>query len=1837
MSKKTHKMRFYLTNKLLDYFQNRRSKRSQPRYLLLFTAVLLTILLPVVYFTLINPLFSEAAWYSTGGTWEFRRKITVHHEQVSGSTNLTNFPMVVTLQQDSQLANHAQSDGDDILFTNAAGTKLDHEIETYNSTTGALVAWIEVDTLDYDDDTVIFMYYGEPDVSSQQNASGVWTGYEAVWHLDETTTDESTDSDVHLDSSGNVVAMDNINADDVTAKIGTGQAIDNSGDYIETAADDDDLDVGASDDLVISAWVYRTDTTSTDTIIAKKTSSADTAAGWMAQVASADNQARLYVADGTTSEQFAMDTQTTIPSGQWTYLVFVWDEDSAANTEIYLNGVDEDAIDVGAAQSAVDSAANALDINIGSESDNNLEWNGNLDEVRVYKTIPTPDWIATEYNNQNDPAAFYTMGGTEVEDGNNPPIAEWKFDEGVDNTCPGGTNDACDSSANGNDLAKTNASWAQTAQCISGNCLSFDGSGDYLTRADDAEFDFVAADDFSIAGWFRRGPISTNPDYIVAKHGTSGSDGGYKVYMDSDGDLYCGIDDDDTWGPDAAANTTNANYDDNQWHHFECVKDGTTSLTLYVDGKRVNQNSSIGGVGSLANTDAIYVGIDGDGTSNSWEGFLDEVKIYDYARTANQVTTDAIAGAGSRGSSMVLGVESNDYLTKGLVGYWSFAELSGTSVADTSGSNLTGTLTNAQETGTATSDANTTTTVLRDNGGGGLSATNDVYIGMILYITDDAGCSLSANEERFITDYDGTNKDITVAPAFSADLDGCDYTIRHQTRGRFGRGMAFDDENAFVDIGTGPSAVQSVAFWVKPTATTEYLLDLNGSSYISASSGTLSATGFTSPEIYVNGNVSTTLTAGVWQHVAVTTTSNLNATDLDIGRIEGSGYLLGQIDEVRVYDRELSPTEVEQLFRWYEAPIVHFKFDENTGTSTAYDSSGFGHNATLTGVVSTDWVPGKFGSALQLDGNNNLANFYSSSMNDQFFGTQGTAMFWVEIHTYDTTLRRLLEVGTTGTSNRILLYQSGSGGDSTITMQYIANGTAESGAITIPGGTSDWIHLAMAWDKPNDIVQFYVNGSYLSDSGSLGDYSGVLDSGRVRVGLGSTSPYANMDEVKMFNYPLTGRQILKEMNAGNPTGPNTPTAHYRLDSGQGQSAYDSSNNTYGTYTMQLGSTSGSDTNDPTWLPTASCVLGKCLEFDGSDNYLIITDSDNHFDLYESQQLTLSGWFYRDTSTTDDAIFAKNNVIDNSGFAGWGLYIDDSTDQLTFTINDASADQYTMESTTTFTSTGWNHFVLTWNRRYEELNKIYINGENDSASLTGTLSSISNIINSDSVTIGAEEDAGMPFDGRLDEIKMYSGLFSSQDVLEDYNLGAITFGVGQNQADDLSSGAGDPPVLYWDFNENTGTGAVLLDRSGNSYTGTLDATMDEADWVPGFYGSALHFDGTNDWISSSAEFYNANYTVGAWVWRDAASPSDTNYRGVVSKWSSGVGNEDEWFLGFRNNNVSCWQNTSADFADLDTSVTFPEDVWSYVAISYDGTNFNCYLNGRLIAQEAAADVTNGTLNIHVASNSDAANTYLHGKVDEVKVWDYGLSQDQLIYEYSQGAPFAHYQLDECTGSTANNSARLNPYPGTITITASGDYTSTGNCSSGTSTEAWNAGTNGKYESGLGLDGTNDFITISDNAGLRFDLAYEDFSVFAWIKRDATGEMNILSKEDADNDGWRLQMTSGDAVLCSVDAVDITSSATITDTNWHHVGCTIDRSGNGQVYIDGVANGSATAISSEVMGNTASLLVGTRSYSATSYFNGLIDDIRLYRYALSAAQVRKVFNQNAIRFGPEEGVP
>src|SRR6266404_1000593 len=122
-----------------------------------------------------------ALGHAVGQSYSYRRAITIDHTKVP-NTDQNNFPVSVagtysylaTVSNGGKVQN---SSGYDIIFTSdvAGATKLDHEIESYSATTGAVSFWVRIPTLSHTTDTIIYMQYGNNTITtSRENKTGVW-------------------------------------------------------------------------------------------------------------------------------------------------------------------------------------------------------------------------------------------------------------------------------------------------------------------------------------------------------------------------------------------------------------------------------------------------------------------------------------------------------------------------------------------------------------------------------------------------------------------------------------------------------------------------------------------------------------------------------------------------------------------------------------------------------------------------------------------------------------------------------------------------------------------------------------------------------------------------------------------------------------------------------------------------------------------------------------------------------------------------------------------------------------------------------------------------------------------------------------------------------------------------------------------------------------------------------------------------------------------------------------------------------------------------------------------------------------------------------------------------------------------------------------------------------------------------------------------------------------------------------------------------------------------------------------------------------------------------------
>ncbi len=345
--------------------------------------------------------------------YQFFKTITIQSSQVSA--DLTDFPVMFSLtdpdlRTTANGGNVENANGYDIAFQATDGTPLDFQTESYDATTGELVVWVKIPALSSSIDTEIEMLYGNSSVSSDQSTGSVWSsGFSGVWHMN---NDPSTSP--LEDASGNGVAGQSggsmTSTDVVTGKVGDAMDFDGTNDYF-ALANLNYSGVGTLPQLTVSAWV---NTTFNNGAFNGNWSILDfDRSEYFNVYVHGDGRVGFSTKGGNTDDFFA-GSAGDVNDGTWHFVTAVYD---GTDKMIYIDGTLASTQTNPHGGSALGTANTRYGlIGDGSEASsfnggkNNRYYEGLLDEVRYSEMVRSADWIGTEYNNQNSPGTFYSVG-----------------------------------------------------------------------------------------------------------------------------------------------------------------------------------------------------------------------------------------------------------------------------------------------------------------------------------------------------------------------------------------------------------------------------------------------------------------------------------------------------------------------------------------------------------------------------------------------------------------------------------------------------------------------------------------------------------------------------------------------------------------------------------------------------------------------------------------------------------------------------------------------------------------------------------------------------------------------------------------------------------------------------------------------------------------------------------------------------------------------------------------------------------------------------------------------------------------------------------------------------------------------------------------------------------------------------------------------------------------------------------------------------------------------------------------------------------------------------------
>ncbi len=343
------------------------------------------------------------------------RTITIQNSKVEA--DLTSFPVMVMLTgtEFQTIENDVtDADGDDIMFRESLdGDQLSHEIEAYDTSNDLLVAWVKVPNLYDVTNVTIYMFYGNDCITTPtytQYPAGVWSnGYEAVYHL-------------HDDFNDSLASHNGTNNGSVDVEGWISGGADGQDFYPTGGADD--IDIGtwsvSGTGLTIQAWVKSDDSFAQNDprVISKATGTGEQDHVFMLSLYDGDsneNRLRFRLKTGTDDASGTSTLASTcvaepnscLPNANNWYLV-------AATYDGSSMKLIRDGLAAGSTSKTGNLRVNSWGIDIGNNPGNTSEtstsWDGKIDEVRISSVARSTDWLKTEYNNQSDPASFYTLG-----------------------------------------------------------------------------------------------------------------------------------------------------------------------------------------------------------------------------------------------------------------------------------------------------------------------------------------------------------------------------------------------------------------------------------------------------------------------------------------------------------------------------------------------------------------------------------------------------------------------------------------------------------------------------------------------------------------------------------------------------------------------------------------------------------------------------------------------------------------------------------------------------------------------------------------------------------------------------------------------------------------------------------------------------------------------------------------------------------------------------------------------------------------------------------------------------------------------------------------------------------------------------------------------------------------------------------------------------------------------------------------------------------------------------------------------------------------------------------
>ena len=858
---------------------------------------------------------------------------------------------------------------------------------------------------------------------------------------------------------------------------------------------------------------------------------------------------------------------------------------------------------------------------------------------------------------------------------------------------------------------------------------------------------------------------------------------------------------------------------------------------------------------------------------------------------------------------------------------------------------------------------------------------------------------------------------------------------------------------------------------------------------------------------------------------------------------------------------------------------LHYSFDNVTG-STVTDDSGNGLTGTVVGTVSTPTgVKGNgfsFNGSTHIDVGNVLGMAGST--------TQLTISLWFKIDPSGTPNTRLVtkkieNAPFTGWSIHNLSNGSKLAGSlisthpedvEAYTPESIDDGVWHSMVTTFEVGSSSMVS------------KVYFDGviSTVDVQSGAHDPTDTISSLTVGGLNGANSRYdGELDELRIYSRVLDVAEI--EMLAS-PEDEDLEL-YYSFDNVTGSTVTDDSGN--GLTGAVVGTAS-----------TPSGVFGNGFSFDGSTHI----DVGDVLGINETNtDLTVSLWFkILPNGTPNTRLITKR--IGTHPYTGWSVHNLSNGSKIAGSIvanYPEDAEAYSPEG---IDDGEWHALAVTFEVGSSSMvAKVYYDGVLSTIDVQNGPHAPTDVTSG--LTVGGRNGAELRFDGELDELKIYSRLLTSNEILEHAEP--------PDQVS-LNDGLG----LYYSFDNVIGSS--VPDDSGSGLTGTVVGAVSTP---TGVYGNGFSFDGsTHIDVGDVLGLSGSSTQLTAAMWFKILPDGTPNTRLVTKR--IGASPYTGWSVHNLSNGSKIAGSIIANYPE-DAEAYTPEGIddgnWHALAVTFDvgpsSMVSKVYYDGLL----STVDVQNGS---HGATDAisgltvggrNGAELRFDGELDELRIYTRLLNINE-ISELAVAPPpvilddglALYYSFDNVVSSTImddSGSGLTGTVIGTVSTPA------------------------GVFGNGFSFDGSTQ-IDVGEVLGLTGSTTQLSVSLWYNIPVGASKTDMLISKRfTTPQNGWSLLTLGGQKLAAGVLSpfnVEAETPAGIADGQWHAMCALFDvalTSIQARVYIDGVLSGTRIVNGAHSATDSAALLtVGGRS-EGTQLLEGKLDELRIHTRILEESEI------------------